>query len=112
MLAVNWANSMNHVKRGQLSARRNHSFARGQSFRETRSSNLATLFENFCSARTMNRPVNAAATEERGICRIDDRIDVLFSDIADDDAHAAVKKFSFAFRVHERISRDDSPATT
>src|SRR6266568_1329428 len=112
MLSVNWADSMNHVKRWQFASGRNHSFAGWQAFGKTCATNFATFFENRWPSRTMNRAVNSTATEERRICRINDCVDVLFSNIAYHDAHAAVKKLSLAFRVHERINLDDSPATT
>src|SRR5262249_6301364 len=99
MLAVNRPDGMNDVKRLQLAAGGNYRFAGRQTFRKTRATDLPTLFEDFRSAGTMNCAVNAAAPKQRRVCRVHDRLDILFRDVADDNRDAALEKSLFGFRV-------------
>src|SRR5207247_590696 len=63
MLSVNWADSMNHVKRGQFAASGDDGFSGRQPLRKSCATNLATLLENLRPACSMNRAVNSTATE-------------------------------------------------
>src|SRR5260370_41339557 len=102
MLSIDWANSVNHVKGGQFTAGSDDGFPSRQPLRKPSATNLATLFENLRPSSAMNRTVNSPATDQRRVCRINDRVEVLFSDIAHNDAHATIKKIGCALSVDER----------
>jgi hypothetical protein len=50
--------------------------------------------QNFWSAGTMNCTIHTTAAQQRRVSRIYDRIDILFRDISDGNAHAAAKESS------------------
>src|SRR5260370_40857881 len=104
MFAVDWSDRVNDIERGQLAASGDHSFAGRQSFGKTSAPNLPALGEDLRSAGAMNRAVHTAAAEQRGIGRVHNCLNVLFGDVANDDAHAAVEKFwgVLLIRVHLR----------
>ena len=95
MFTINWPDRVYHIKRGQLAASRDHGFAGRQSFRKTRAANLLALGEDLRSARAMDRAINAAAAEQRGIRRVHNCLNVLSGDVANDDAHPASEKNGF-----------------
>src|SRR6266550_1548905 len=94
MLTVDWTHRVNHVKRGQLAAGRNNRFAGRKSFRKTSAADLATFFQNLRAAGAMNRPVNSSAAEKGRIRRVNNCLNVLFSDVADYHLDTAVEKAS------------------
>src|SRR5262245_53695168 len=54
-----------------------------------RAADFAACFENARAARAMNRAVDAAPAEQRGVRGVHDRVDVLEREIADDHDDAA-----------------------
>src|SRR5205823_6125827 len=46
---------------------------------------LAALLEDRRASRAMNRSVDAATAEERGVRGVDDRVDFLHGDVAEDE---------------------------
>ena len=68
-----------HVLRGELAgARRLHVARRA-------TAEVATLVEDGGAARTVNRAVDTASAEQCGVRRVDDRVDLLFRDVAEDE---------------------------
>jgi hypothetical protein len=53
----------------------------------------------------MDRTVNSAPAQERGIRRVYDCLDILFGDVADDHLHAAIEKALYRFRVQALACR-------
>jgi hypothetical protein len=59
----------------------------------------------------MDRTVNSAPTEQRGIRRVYDCLDILFGDVADDNPHTAIEKTLYRFRVQALACRLLAEAT-
>src|SRR5207249_1809942 len=92
MLTVDRPDGVDDVKCGQLASSRDDSLSCRQSLRKTRPTNLAAFFQDLGSARAMNCSIDPAATKQRRICRVYNRIDFLLRNIADYDAYAPIEK--------------------
>ena len=60
------------------------------SFAGTTTAQRTTLGEQFRACGTVNRAIDAGTAEERCICRVHNRINIQFSDVAADDLDSAV----------------------
>ena len=96
---VDGADCVNHESRGQIPAGGDHGLACWQSLSVIVLANLLTLFEDLLSTCVVNGAIDAAASEQGGVGRVDDCIDVLASDVANNHDNASIEKRLVSHRV-------------
>ena len=79
MTTVDWANRMNDVSRWKIARGSKHRLARRQPIGILSSPDFAAGLKNRWPAGSMDRAINAAATQQRRICCVDDRSNILAS---------------------------------
>jgi len=92
MLSKNWPDGMNDMLGRQLTGGRDYCFTCRQTVWISCLPDFATGFDDCRPTNTMYGAVDARAAHQRRIRRVDDGINVLLCDIADDYADRTVDK--------------------
>ena len=92
MSSVNWTDGVNHMLREKIAGGGDYGLAGRQSLRILCPANFTARFQNRWPTGAVDGAVNAAPTQERGVGRVYDRVNVVSGDIADDNQHATAEK--------------------
>ena len=103
VLSENWPNGVNDMSRRQFTGRCDHSFARRQAVWIGCAPDLAAGFDDCRATNAMDRAINACPAHQRGIGCVDDRVNVLFCNIANGNNYASGEKLLFRWRVQALV---------
>jgi hypothetical protein len=89
------------MSRRQLACGCDYGLACRQSVRIVGAPDFAAGCDDRWTTSTMDRAINATATQQTGIRSVNNRVDVLPCNIADHHADACTEKVWFNWRVHQ-----------
>src|SRR5579863_1063840 len=90
--AHDWADGVDDMLCGERSGSGDCSLTGGQAAGKLRGAQFAALFQNSRAAATMDGAIHAASAEKGAVGGVNDGVDVLGGDVADQDEDAAVQK--------------------
>ena len=83
---------MNNIVSREIAAGRYRHLTGWKTLRVLSLPQALAFFQDLWSTYSMNRAINPAATKQSSVCCIDDSVNVLFCDVADNHADATINK--------------------
>lgn len=103
MTSVDWTYGVNYVASRQFTSGCDYCFPRRQSIGMRGAPDFAAGLDDCRAARTMDRAIDSAASEQSRIRGVNDRIDVLADNVADRNNYSTGEKVLFKWGVQDLV---------